>query len=455
PANVSSPSLTSQPDRASTAVVGAPQQASVGKAEGGRSGSEYIATPNSTFRSITSYREMTQSQFDNGSVATSMQRPTSVTSFQNFAFGRYSSAPFRQNQFSQELQVIGEVPRSKYQAGGLYYQERVEDSAQAPNTSMFTNAAGTAYTICDQASVSSCRYVTQRASHVTELKPHDDAVQYCFRVFGIPHPYHAASNDTSLALLVRRDKSKGPVVTHHSFRRAAAESNVSQPPLTRQIQQLEEILGVRSLERNSRGITLTAAGESFYADARNILASVDQGATRANAIGQGQMGRIDVGVFGSAIFDVIPRIVSAFREQFPDVEVSLHTMSREEQVKALIERRIDVGFNRFFNDYPGLFWQTIASQRMLAAIPTEHPLAARASLSLSDLNQQPIIFYPPIERPGGFSNFSLRMLHERSVSVHIAQNVEDVITAISLVSSGLGIALGVDSVRNLNIPGVT
>lgn len=245
------------------------------------------------------------------------------------------------------------------------------------------------------------------------------------------------------------------VVTHHSFRRAAAELNVSQPPLTRQIQQLEEILGVRLLERNSRGITLTAAGESFYADARNILALVDQGATRANAIGQGQMGRIDVGVFGSAIFDVIPRIVLAFREQFPDVEVSLHTMSREEQVKALTERRIDVGFNRFFNDYPGLFWQTIASQRMLAAIPTEHPLAARASLSLSDLNQQPIIFYPPIERPGGFSNFLLRMLHERSVSVHIAQNVEDVITAISLVSSGLGIALGVDSVRNLNIPGVT
>lgn len=166
PANVLSPLLTLQPDRASTAVVGAPQQASVGKAEGGRLGLEYIATPNLTFRSITSYREMTQSQFDNGSVATSMQRPVSVTSFQNFAFGRYSLAPFRQNQFSQELQVIGEVPRLKYQAGGLYYQERVEDSAQAPNTLMFTNAAGTAYTICDQALVSSCRYVTQRASHV-------------------------------------------------------------------------------------------------------------------------------------------------------------------------------------------------------------------------------------------------------------------------------------------------
>src|SRR3546814_3944170 len=86
-----------------------------------------------------------------------------------------------------------------------------------------------------------------------------------------------------------------------------------------------------------------------------------------------------VGVFGSSIFDLIPRIVLAFREKFPDVEVSLHTMSREEQVKALVERRIDVGFNRFFSDYSGLFWQTIASQRMLAAIPSENRLASKRS----------------------------------------------------------------------------
>src|SRR3546814_5703052 len=90
-----------------------------------------------------------------------------------------------------------------------------------------------------------------------------------------------------------------------------------------------------------RGVTITAAGASFYADARNILALLDQAGNRANAIVQGQIGRIDVGVFGSSIFDLIPRIVLAFREKFPDVEVSLHTMSREEQVKALVERRID------------------------------------------------------------------------------------------------------------------
>src|SRR3546814_3418257 len=90
---------------------------------------------------------------------------------------------------------------------------------------------------------------------------------------------------------------------------------------------------------------------------------------------------------------------------------------------------------------------------MLAAIPSENRLASKSSISLSDLNQQPLILYPPIERAGGFSNYLLRMLHQRGVSARIVQNVEDVITALSLVSSGLGIALGVNSVRNLRIPG--
>src|SRR3546814_20739026 len=129
-------------------------------------------------------------------------------------------------------------------------------------------------------------------------------------------------------------------------------------------------------------------------------------------------------------------------------------MSREEQVKALVERRIDVGFNRFFSDYSGLFWQTIASQRMLAAIPSENRLASKSSISLRDLNQQPLILYPPIERAGGFSNYLLRILHQRGVSARIVQNVEDVITALSLVSTCPGHALRVNSFRNLSIPRV-
>jgi len=110
---------------------------------------------------------MTQGQFDNGSADTTLQQATvtaGVTpSFLNFVFARYSLAPFRQNQVSQELQVIGELPRLKYQAGALYYQERVQDSAQAINTMQFTDAAGTAPVVRQ---ISYPAQTIQRASHV-------------------------------------------------------------------------------------------------------------------------------------------------------------------------------------------------------------------------------------------------------------------------------------------------
>ena len=183
-----------QPTRASTAVVGSPQQPSVGNTTGYRLGLELKAAPNLTLKSITSYRELTQSQFDNGSQVPGLQmaitssNPTgafnlsaptvknyvngistgSVPAFDNgvvgTAFGRYSLAQFRQNQFSQELQAIGEVERLKYQFGALYYQEKVEDNAQAFNTAELTGATGTAVFY---PSPSTAAQVIQRASHVT------------------------------------------------------------------------------------------------------------------------------------------------------------------------------------------------------------------------------------------------------------------------------------------------
>ncbi|WP_298199585.1 TonB-dependent receptor [Novosphingobium sp.] len=156
-----------EPRRASVAAVGVPQDPSIGKAEGYRLGMEWNVNPDLRLRTITSYREMTQTQWDNGSATPSMQQATVtagvVPSFLGFQFARYSVAPFRQNQFSQELQVIGELPRLKYQFGGLYYLEHVEDSAQAFNTAQFTDAIGSAYTIRQ---INYAAQVIQRASYV-------------------------------------------------------------------------------------------------------------------------------------------------------------------------------------------------------------------------------------------------------------------------------------------------
>jgi iron complex outermembrane recepter protein len=166
-----------QPNRASTAVVGSPQQASVGKTNGVRLGLEWEAASRLTLKSITSYRNLRQGQFDNGNAVPGLQLPqilvagnvVPVSAFNatNVAFSRYSLAQFRQNQFSQELQFIGEFDHLKYQFGALYYKENVEDNAQAINTLQSADATGSAFVACNAALVASCRPLIQRASHVT------------------------------------------------------------------------------------------------------------------------------------------------------------------------------------------------------------------------------------------------------------------------------------------------
>lgn len=245
------------------------------------------------------------------------------------------------------------------------------------------------------------------------------------------------------------------IVRNGSFRAAAEELNLSQPPLTRQIQQLEQILETQLLERQPGGVEMTPAGEAFFTEAQNILSLVERAYANTKLIGTGQMGRLDVGVFGSAVLDIIPRIVLHFRNRFPDVRVSLHNMDRETQVKALRERRIQIGFNRFFQEYPDLMWEPVAREHMYIAVPTTHPLATEKSAGFSDLADEPLIFYPRAANANGFSNYLLRRFHSIGIEPNVVQNVDDVVTAVSFVSSGLGLTICVESSQSLRLPGVT
>ncbi|RRB97023.1 LysR family transcriptional regulator, partial [Escherichia coli] len=125
-------------------------------------------------------------------------------------------------------------------------------------------------------------------------------------------------------------------------------------------------------------------------------------AVKARLAGAGELGRLDVGAFGSAVLNAVPRIIISFREHYPQVEVVLHNMDREHQIKALRERRIIVGFNRFFRNEPDLTWETLVSETMLVAVPSNHHLARNSALSIEDLADEPLVFYPRVEKPQGF-----------------------------------------------------
>ena len=150
------PIMPLQPDRADTANVGVPLQPSVGNTSGHRLNLDWKLSPALELKSISSYRSLSQSQYDNGEENLSVFAP-------NAPFSRYSLAHTYQNQYSEELQLIGKVPQVDFIAGAFYYHEWVRDNAQTPNTMQF-NATGTA---ASTLSVDLNTVSFDRADHVT------------------------------------------------------------------------------------------------------------------------------------------------------------------------------------------------------------------------------------------------------------------------------------------------
>lgn len=243
------------------------------------------------------------------------------------------------------------------------------------------------------------------------------------------------------------------VIEQGSLRAAALRLHVSQPPLTRQMQHLERAVGTTLLVRSAQGVAASDAGWQFYAEARNILALTLRATRHTRLVGQGHAGRLDIGVFGSPIFDMIPHIIGMFGEQNRGVEVALHTLDRSEQLKALRERRIDVGFNRFVSDEPGLRWETIEIQSLDAAIFTAHRLASRPAVTLAQLVNEELIFYPRAPRPG-FTDHVLGLFARHGLMPQHTINVDDVPTAIAMVACGRGIAIVPSSAANLQLRNV-
>ena len=238
-----------------------------------------------------------------------------------------------------------------------------------------------------------------------------------------------------------------------SISQAASILHISQPPLTRQIQQLEDSLHVLLVARKPKGIELTLAGQAFLVEAKNILSLIDQATRRVRQVAEGRLGRLDVGIFGSAIYGIIPEIIRTFRSERPDVEIVLHNMARTAQIKALRERRLTVGFNRFFSDEPDLKWERVHSENMYLALYKEHPFASKKTISLKEIADEPLILYPKTARPS-FIDYLLKIFHKEGISPNTAYEVDDVNTAIALASSGMGLSIVTESACNLKLPNI-
>jgi DNA-binding transcriptional LysR family regulator len=235
--------------------------------------------------------------------------------------------------------------------------------------------------------------------------------------------------------------------------RAATRLHISQPPLTRQIHQLEEEFGTQLFLRTTRGVELTQAGEMLLRDARNIRDLMEQAVERVREAGQGKQGKMDIGIFGSGILDVIPKVLHAFRATHPNVQIALHQMSKKEQIDALRQHRIMAGFNRMLGPLPDISSEPVMLESIMVAVNEKHPLAAKAAILLKELAGQPLILFPSGARPS-FIDKVWSLCANEGFEPHVAQEVGDAPTSVALVAAGFGLSLVPEAASSLSVPGV-
>jgi DNA-binding transcriptional LysR family regulator len=237
------------------------------------------------------------------------------------------------------------------------------------------------------------------------------------------------------------------------FRRAAARLHISQPPLSQQIRQLEAELDVKLLERSRRRVELTAAGEAFYARAREILDAVDDAARLARQVERGEVGRLSIGFVGSAMYSVLPDVLRAFRARREEVSLRLRELTSAAQLDQLESGRIDVGFVRPDQPRSGIAVETILRERIVAALPESHRLASRDRLALHELAGQPMVMLSRTGSPG--VRDALETATDRlGGEGQLVQEVTEMQTVIGLVAGGVGFSLVPESVQSLAREGV-
>lgn len=225
------------------------------------------------------------------------------------------------------------------------------------------------------------------------------------------------------------------------FGRAAARLNISQPPLSQQIQILEQQVGARLLARTNRSVSLTEAGRQFLADSRQILSLVDDAAARAERLHLGETGELRIGFTSSAPFiSAVSDTLSSFRRHYPDVHIQTREINTREQIVPLNEGSLDLGLMRNTHLPDTLAWEVILREPLLAMIPRDHPLAELDSVTLALLAQEPFVFFDPHVGTGLYDDI-LGLMRRYGQAPVITQEVGEAMTIIGLVAAGLGVSI--------------
>ncbi|WP_448616881.1 LysR substrate-binding domain-containing protein [Modestobacter sp. URMC 112] len=236
------------------------------------------------------------------------------------------------------------------------------------------------------------------------------------------------------------------------FGRAAARLKMTQPPLSRQIQKLERVVGAQLLERDNRRVTLTAAGEVFLVEARRLLSLADSAPELARRVSSGSSGVVRIGFTAASTYGVLGRLLNELARALPDVDVDLAEMVTREQVAGLLNEEVDLGLARPPFDEEAFGSALLHREPLLVAAPAGHRLLELGrAVEAADLAAEPVVMHSPTKARYFYDLVAGIVPIASENTVH---TVSQVLTMLWLVAAGRGVAFVPASAARLSIDGV-
>ena len=239
------------------------------------------------------------------------------------------------------------------------------------------------------------------------------------------------------------------VAESRSFTQAAERLFIAQPPLSRQIQQLEAELGVQLFERSSRPLQLTEAGQFFYQHALKLLSNAEEIKCMTARIGIVERS-IKIGFVASLLYGLLSKIIYVFRQQQPNLKVELIEMSTFEQIQALKQGKIDVGFGRLRISDPHIKRILLREEPLVLAVHQSHVLAQKQCVTFAQLEQEQLFLYPKSQE-ANFATQVRSIFAEHGLTPKNLKVVREIQLALGLVAAAEGMCIVPESAKSIQL----